>query len=510
MSSSTSRRQFLCSAAGGAILGFADLRFAAQLPRVSAEEAKLKPEVVRLRPEIEPLVRFLEETPREKLVDETIARIKRGVAYQELLAALLLAGVRNVEPRPNVGFKFHAVLVVNSAHLASLASPDHERWLPILWAIDHFKGAQAQNIKERDGWRMSAVKESEVPPAHRAREAFVDAMQRWDVSAADAAVAGLARSAGADEVFELFSRFAPRDFRDIGHKAIFAANSRRTLECIGWQHAEPVLRSLAYALLETKDNDPEHQDLPADRAGRQNRELAGKIGPEWRSGRLDAGATTELLATLRHASDLDAPKAVVEMLNRGVGAQSLWDALLDGAGEVLMRNPGIVGLHAVTSANALRYLYEASGDDLTRRWILLQAAAFVPSFRDAAIQRGGGSANDVLVDRLEPLALATPENAVAEICAEISRDRMSAARKVLTYLRAAGDAKPLIDAARLLIFAKGKDAHDYKFSAAIMEDFYHVSPEWRDKYLAASVFNLTGSQAPDNSLMQRARSVLGA
>jgi len=183
--------------------------------------------------------------------------------------------------------------------------------------------------------------------------------------------------------------------------------------------------------------------------------------------------------------------------------------LLDGAGEVLMRNPGIVGLHAVTSTNALRYLYESSGDDMTRRWILLQGASFVPSFRAAAIKRGGSS-NDVLVDRLEPLPLAAPEEAVAEICAEISRDRMSAARKVLTYVRANGDAKPLIDAARLLIFAKGKDAHDYKFSAAIMEDFYHVSPEWRDKYLAASVFNLTGSQAPDNSLMQRARSALSA
>ena len=33
------------------------------------------------------------------------------------------------------------------------------------------------------------------------------------------------------------------------HKAIYVANSYRTLGCIGQQHAEPVLRSLAYALL---------------------------------------------------------------------------------------------------------------------------------------------------------------------------------------------------------------------------------------------------------------------
>lgn len=506
---STSRRRFLQGAASGAVLGLTDLHFVSQLPGVSADEAQAKPDIVRLRPEIEPLVRFLEETPREKIVDETIARIKQGLSYQELLAALFLAGVRNVEPRPSVGFKFHAVLVVNSAHLASLASPDRERWLPILWAVDHFKGAQAQNSRERNGWRMPAVKESDVPPAHRAREAFIDAMEKWDVAAADAAVAGLARSAGSAEIFELFCRFAPRDFRSIGHKAIFLANSRRTLDCIGWENAEPILRSLAYALMANEGKDPAQQDSPADRAGRQNRELAGKVRGEWNEGRLDGAATTEFLAALRQASDLDAPKAVVEMLNRGVAPQSIWDALLDGAGEVLIRRPGIVGLHAVTTANALHYLFTASGDDTTRRWVLLQCASFIPSFREAANARGG-SASDVIIDKLEPLPLASPGDAVAEICTDISRDRLSAARKVLTYVRENPNPKALIDATRLLIFAKGNDAHDYKFSAAVLEDFYHVSPEWRDKYLAASVFNLTGSEARDNSLMQRARAALGA
>src|SRR5262249_57404591 len=109
--------------AGGALQGLTDLQFLGDLPGVTLAQAQAKSEAVRLRPEMEPLVRFLEETPREKLIDETIARIKRGLSYQELLAALFLAGVRNVEPRPSVGFKFHAVLVVNSAHLASLASP---------------------------------------------------------------------------------------------------------------------------------------------------------------------------------------------------------------------------------------------------------------------------------------------------------------------------------------------------------------------------------------------------
>src|SRR5262249_43077344 len=160
--------------------GLGDLGFLGKLPPVSAADAQLDPKVVRLEPEIEPLVRLLEETPREKLLEEVAARIRKGLNYREVLAALLLAGVRNVEPRPSVGSKFHAVLVVNSAHLASLASPDTERWLPIFWALDHFKSAQAQNKTERNGWRMPPVNEAAVPPARKARQAFVDAVEKWD------------------------------------------------------------------------------------------------------------------------------------------------------------------------------------------------------------------------------------------------------------------------------------------------------------------------------------------
>src|SRR6476619_3805215 len=178
MSMRTDRRHFLrASATGGALLGLGDLGFLSRLRPVSADEAALDPKVVRLQPEIEPL---------ERLLEEVAARVRKGTAYRDVLAALLLAGVRNVQPRPSVGHKFHAVLVVNSAHLASLASPDTDRWLPIFWALDYFKSSQAQDVREGN-WTMGPVYESAVPPARRAREAFAAAMDGWDEGAADAA-----------------------------------------------------------------------------------------------------------------------------------------------------------------------------------------------------------------------------------------------------------------------------------------------------------------------------------
>ena len=164
--SSFHRRDFLkhsvhVGAAVGAA-GAADLAFLAGLPPLSAQDVQVPRAMVQVNPDIEPLVRLIEESPRERLLEQIGERIRGGTGYQPILAALMLAGVRGIQPRPSVGFKFHAVLVVNSAHLASLASPDSERWLPIFWALDNFKQSQATNDKE-SGWRMKPV---EIGRAH--------------------------------------------------------------------------------------------------------------------------------------------------------------------------------------------------------------------------------------------------------------------------------------------------------------------------------------------------------
>jgi hypothetical protein len=500
------RRTFLKLAGGtGALAGLGELGFLGQLHPVSAAGANLPPRGVRFQPEIEPLVRLLEDTPRERVLEEVGARLRRGLTYRELLTALLLAGVRNIQPRP-VGFKFHAVLVVNSAHLASLASPDTDRWLPIFWALDQFKRSQAADVREGD-WTMGPVDEAAVPPAHKARPAFIEAMDNWDEAAADAAVVGLVRSDGAHDLFEIFCRYGARDFRDIGHKTIYVANSFRTLEAIGWHHAEPVLRSLAYALLDRggAQENPGKADLPPDRPYRRNLELAGKIRAGWLGGKPDSEATNEMLHGLRQGSSNEASDRAVELLNRGVAPASLFDAFRDAAGELLMRAPGILSLHATTFTNALHYAWQHCADEATRRLLVLQNAAFLPLYRSDRQN------HQILIDKLEPASLKTSgAAALEEIFAEVSRDRLGAARKVLAYLKDNPDPQPLATAARRMIFLKGRDSHDYKFSSAVFEDYPTMASPWRDRFLAASVFNLKGSGDADNELVQRTRAALGA
>lgn len=499
------RRAFIGrSAAAGVTAALGDLAFLANLPRVSAAEAKLPAQMVQLHPDIEPLVRLLENTPRNQVLEEVAAKIKRGTSYREVLAALLLAGVRNIQPRP-VGFKFHAVLVVNSAHLASLASADTDRWLPIFWAIDQFKSSQAADVREGD-WALGPVDESAVPPSHKAKQALIDALENWDEPAVDAAVVGMYRAAGAHEIFEVLCRYGARDYRELGHKEIYTANSFRCLEAIGWQHAEPVLRSLAFAMLDRVGDkaNPSKADLPADRPYRRNLENVKKIRSGWLDGKLDADATREMLAAIRSGSASDTSLKVVELLNRGVAPHSLWDAIFDGAGELLMRQPGIASLHALTFTNATHYAFQRASGDETRRLLLLQNAAFLPLYRGNSKDKG------LHIDSMEPATLNdSGAGAVEEIFADVTKDKLSAAKKILTYLNDHPDPKPLADAARRLIFLKGRDSHDYKFSSAVLEDYEFMAPQWRNRYLAASVFNLKGSGDKDNDLVQRTRAAIG-
>jgi len=487
-----------------------------RLGRVSAAEAALPAGSVQFDPAIEPMVRFLEDTPRGRLIEEVAARIAKGsLAYRELLTALLLAGVRNIQPRPSVGFKFHAVLVVNSAHLASLASPDSDRWLPILWAVDAFKSSQARDVQEGN-WTLAAVDESAVPSADTAADRFREAMQAWDESAADVATAALAREVTAQQTFDLFAEFAARDFRSIGHKVIYLANAYRSLKTIGWQSAEPVLRSLAYAMLNhVGEPNPATSDLEPDRDGRRNRELTVTLpdtiftggvfgdGLFREGGPADPAATAELLQALRSVSSEDAVTLCVDQLKRGVHVQSIFDALCASAAELTMRQPAIVPLHAMTTTNAIHYCIRTCSNDTTRRYLLLQNVAFLARFREAA--KGRGALANRQIDRLEPAAGTSD---LPEVFGTLGKNSPEAARQLLGYLAAGNSADDAIRYARHLIFLKGNDAHDYKYSSAVLEDYAHVSPAWRDRYLAAALFKMRNENEQTTSLIRRIQQAL--
>src|SRR5262249_9782308 len=114
------------------------------------------------------------------------------------------------------------------------------------------------------------------------------------------------------------------------------------------------------------------------------------------------------------------------------------------------------------------------------------------------------------IDTLQKADVKAGPDAIAEILADVSKDRVLAARKTLALLEnPAAKPEQLLTAARRLIFSKGNDSHDYKFSSAALEDCYHATGRGRARYLATSISNLKGWGERDNGLIGRARPALG-
>ncbi len=497
----TTRRDFLTrSAQFSVVAGAVDFGFLQNLPSLTAQQTPRT--LAPVQGDVEALVRLIEDSPRNRLLEEVATRIRQGANYQQILSALMLAGVRGIQPRP-VGFKFHAVLAVNSAHIASLAAQDRDRWLPLFWALDNFKNSQARNAQEGD-WRMSVQPADRLPAAEQGVIEFRTAMDAWEMERVDRAVAQLARVSSLNDVYEMMWRYGARDFRDIGHKAIFVANSYRTLVTIGWRHAEPILRSLAYALVDhSREANPATSDHAADRPGRDNLRRLTRIRAGWQRGTIMREPVVELLATLRTSNPSDAAEAVVAKLNDRVDPACVWDALFLTAGELLMKQPGIVGLHTVTTVNALHFGYQTTASDETRRFLMLQAASFLPMFRARMMNLPATPR----IDTLEPAdVMGQGQAAIDDIFTSATTDKLAAARKTLSLLNAHADqANAWLATSRRLIFAKGTDSHDYKFSSAALEDFQHITPAWRNRFLAASVYWLKGSGGADAPVLQRTR-----
>ena len=161
----------------------------------------------------------------------------------------------------------------------------------------------------------------------------------------------------------------------------------------------------------------------------------------------------------------------------------------------------------IDHTNAIHYAYQHAADDQTRRLLLLQNAAFLPMFREG--MRSRGHVKDITIHDIQPDMIERKEQLQpGEIFETLGTQPGLAPSMVKAYLDRSGNARELIQAAQVLVFLKGNDAHDYKFSSAVLEDYYHISPAWRDTYLSANVMKLQNANASDNDLVERTRVAL--
>jgi hypothetical protein len=475
---------------------------------LNRSDAQVTPDLFRFRPELEPLVALIERTPREKCAEMAVEQLRRGVSYRQFMAALFLAGIRNVNPRPP-GFALHCVFIIHAAHLLGLEAPPDSRLLPLFFALDDFKKAQERDAKAAVGdYTMWAITGT-VPPPEKAEAEFHAAMEAWDQERAERAVVSLARTRSVPEVFDQLWRYSTRDYRNIGHKAIYSANAIRTLHTIGEQHAEPVLRSLVLSLLdfgrERKVDGYAFDDQSFHGNFKRSKETHAKLHTAWMEQRSEPDVVRSLVTAIREAPVDEACADVAGRLVKGqAAAGSVWDAVHLAGAELQMRVPKsrrINGIHTVTSANGLHHCYLAASDPRTRHLILLQAVGWMAQFR-TQIEAAKDAPRSLNITSLEP----APE--AANPIAALSSNLDSAATQVIR-LAAGVDARQSFqsEAVRLTL-AKADEVHYYKYLASLIEDVPLVSAPWQPHLLAATVFYLKGYEDPESPLMKTAREAL--
>ena len=329
---------------------------------------------VQLPEMMEAAVRFVEATPPERIVEETISRLDAGAAADELLAAGALAVSRSTElPADHHGGPVHPVSGVHAIHHTG-------SWLRGDWSkmpLVHSVALANRHVHSPDMGPMIMVSlPPDSPEGSREEQlnAFRQAIRTCEPMLAQRLFLGLYETHRPGEILDAMLETALRRNGMDDHYFLYTVHAMRALHCIGWQWAPVVLRPVVRYLSTNM---------------RAVADLESAFGPEYIDGNLaayrefwrfealiDEHRLLERVARLESGDDEDAavgalgerigdgtpfaeiPGIVAEALAGGLSLAGVAEAMSYGAALLHLRtdygNPFDVHLH--TGINTRRYL----------------------------------------------------------------------------------------------------------------------------------------------------------
>ena len=162
--------------------------------------------------------------------------------------------------------------------------------------------------------------------------------------------------------------------------------------------------------------------------------LFPRLPPDWISGEsADPSRAIGVLEAVRGAAPAAASSEVAKMLLAGqANARDAWDGVHLAAGDLMLKLPGILGVHCVTSANALHYAFRMSGDAETRFYLLLQGVGWMGQF--ANYMSRDDKMRDLDLSKLERSSKsASGSDEVTSVLAQLGTDADEAARMAFGY-----------------------------------------------------------------------------
>ncbi len=303
---------------------------------------------------IEPLVQFIEETPRAEIVDRTLEKLRAGVPIQTMMTASALAVVRSSDlPPGHHGGPLHPLAGIYAVTKLSERLHGEERFLPIMqhvalsnkhihdpvtspFSLLEFKpldagGAVVSRTEDLAADGSGDVVDAEGIEATKA--AFLKACSRGESNKADHLFLWLWDHVPKMEAFDLLMSVAiPKNSLD-DHYFIFPAYTWRALELYGDEHLKVLMRPAVRYVARF----PTHRVVPdvdtvIETYGLMNLELREKTGDDETA---EIGRVGEAIGRVEKYPEI--PRLLAQALVDGRSVEGAGEALSIGAAGLFLR-----------------------------------------------------------------------------------------------------------------------------------------------------------------------------
>ena len=352
---------------------------------------------IQFRPEVERLVRFVEESDPDTVVEDTLTRLRQGTTPEALISASALAVVRSTDlPPQHHGGPVHPVCGVHAVHNVAERLPGELSFLPIIQHTalcnNHVHSPQmgpylmveleplAGSPREVGSYHISdevltvglePVSDDDTDSLTATKGAFHKSLRAMQSPAAEHYYLWLLEQLTPSESLDLLLPLAISRNNLDDHHFLYPVYTARALDCIGWEWAEVLMRpAVRYqarrqaplTLGETLDFDTveavlkDHKLLEIDiavRSSARESELIGELG-------MRMGASKNYFDTIEQMAGA---------LAGGLSLEGAGEALSIGAAAAYLStsygNPMDSHLH--TGTNARRYLLRQDGVSLEHK-----------------------------------------------------------------------------------------------------------------------------------------------
>ena len=323
---------------------------------------------VRFSDDIEPLVRFVEETDASRILEATLDKLRAGLPIKTILTASALAVTRSSDlPPGHHGGPLHPLVGIHALHHTVGRVTGEQRFLPVLQHV-------ALSNKHINHPAMGPYILADADPVdaggvEATKQAFHAAVSRGLYNAADRYFLWLWSALPHAEVLDLLLTVAiPKNTLD-DHYFIFPMFTWRALDWLGREHT-PFLMRPAVRYVSRFPTPPaldaieplleEYQLL--------TRPLRFHTSPDETP---EVGRLGEAITRCEVYAEI--PKMLARALADGLSLQGAGEGLSIGAAGLFMRsltgNPMDVHLH--TGANLRRYLLNLDGVSLRNKLLAL-------------------------------------------------------------------------------------------------------------------------------------------